>query len=147
MITIELDCLDQPTCRAVLAGAGIAPGQLDDLVEMTPGHPLSIWIAVDALERHLGLTPLPIVGSRLANNLAALHLDGLDVPTRDGVEVLGAVRRGPPRLLGALLPSTLRETLGLARNSFPSSNDDKRDPSGVAPHPNLRMGPRQLRPS
>lgn len=135
MTTIELDCLDPATSRTVLAGAGVDHGHLDELVEMTQGHPLSIWIAVDALERRQDAAPISIIGARLASDIAALHLDGLDAPTRDGVEALGVIRRGTPRLLGALLPEHAPGDVAARLEQLPFV---ERRPDGLAVHDAVR---------
>lgn len=136
MMSIELDCLDPSTSRTVLTGAGVGSEYLDRLVAMTRGHPLSIWIAVDALARHPGVVPERLVGSRLASDLAKVHLDGLDETTRDGIEALGVVRRGTLRLLGAMLPGHAPGDVIARLERLPFV---ERRPDGLAVHDAVRV--------
>jgi hypothetical protein len=71
----------------------------------------------------------------LASELAEVHLDGLDEPTRDGVEALGVVRRGTLRLLGAMLPGHAPGDVIARLERLPFV---ERRPDGLAVHDAVR---------
>ena len=93
LTTIELGCLPESVTRSLLADVGVADPNIDPLVTLTKGHPLSLWIAVEILAGHGQASPAGTVAPRLAGDLASLHLQGLDPDTKAAVEALSVVRR------------------------------------------------------
>jgi hypothetical protein len=90
--TIPLGPLEPAAAAELLHGLGLDEAQACEINRFACGHPLSLQLAASTRQ-------LPAV----AEELAALYLDGLDAPTRDALDATCILRRVTLSLLGALV--------------------------------------------
>ncbi len=100
---VPLGPLAPADAAEVLRRAGLDETQAEWVNRFVRGHPLSLQLAASAL-RERPDAPEDAVLPTVAQELAALYLDGLDPATREALDATSVLRRVTLSLLGALLP-------------------------------------------
>ena len=91
---VPLGPLAPADAATVLERAGLDAEQAESVNRFVRGHPLSLQLAASALQEH----PDAVIPT-VAQELAALYLDGLDHPTRAALDEACVLRRVTRSLL------------------------------------------------